>query len=131
MKSANDEVLQELSMRGYRVTEARKSVVEKLKSVTQPVTIQSLCAALSHIDEASVYRTVRMLLQEGLLEEIRVAGKLSTYALSHGHHHHAVCTACGAMEHIECHSPQTAVPASFKTITAHEVTLYGLCKKCA
>jgi Fe2+ or Zn2+ uptake regulation protein len=130
MKSATDEILGELSVRGYRITNARKNVIEKLVSKTQPVTIQSLCTMLPQTDEVSVYRTVRMLLDEGFLEEIALLGETPRYALSHGHHHHAVCTSCGVMEHIECES-HPAVPSNFTSITSHEVTLYGLCKKCA
>ncbi len=49
-----------------------------------------------------------------------------------GHHHHAVCTECGRVEHTPCPvgvSPE-AVPSGF-TVTSHELTLYGLCPTCS
>ncbi len=130
MKNATDEIISALKTHGYRITEARKKIIERLAAQAQPVSVRELSRSLPGTDEASVYRTVRTLLEEELLEEIRVLGELPKYALSLGHHHHAVCTSCGVMVHITCTPPQTAVPASFKTITAHEVTLYGMCRKC-
>lgn len=133
MKDATAEVLLELSNRGYRITRARKELVKKLAMQPQPVSVQDLCGLLPSVDEASVYRTIHTLLQEGFLEEITTHGESSRYALSHGHHHHVVCTGCGWMEHVSCEAARlrTAVPRSFKTVETHEVTLYGLCKKCA
>lgn len=131
MKKATDEVVSELKARGYRITEARKKVIEQLALHKQPVSIQGLCGRIQGIDEASIYRTVSTLLSEGFLEEILLPGEASRYALSHGHHHHAVCTSCGIMEHIECSLSSLPVPSSFSSVDTHEVTLFGLCKKCA
>lgn len=133
MKDATKEILNELSGRGFRITQARKEIVEALARQSQPVSIQTLCATLSDTDEASVYRTIKVLVNEHFLEEIALQGEVPRYALSHGHHHHAVCTECGFMEHIECDSyPMSAkIPSSFKSLLSHEVILYGLCKKCA
>ncbi len=131
MKKATDEVVSELKARGYRITEARKKVIEQLALHKQPVSIRGLCEHIQGIDEASIYRTVGTLLSEGFLEEILLPGGASRYALSHGHHHHAVCTSCGIMEHIECSLSSLPVPSCFSSVDTHEVTLFGLCKKCA
>jgi Fur family ferric uptake transcriptional regulator len=133
MKDATKEILHELSGRGFRITEARKEIIEALARQSQPVSIQTLCATLANTDEASVYRTIKVLARENFLEEIALQGEVPRYALSHGHHHHAVCTECGWMEHIECdpHSLSARIPSSFKSLLSHEVILYGLCKKCA
>jgi Fe2+ or Zn2+ uptake regulation protein len=131
MKNATDEVLSHLKEQGYRVTEARKKIIDVLARQQQPITIQNLCLLVSGVDTVSVYRTVSVLQREHLLEEIVVPGEGARFALSHGHHHHAICTSCGTMEHIECETKHLRVPSGFKSIKSHEVTLYGLCKKCA
>lgn len=133
MKDATAEILSELSQKGYRITKAREAVVGALHKQRQPVPVQALCMLVEDIDEVSVYRTVAMLVKEGFAEELSLPGEVTRYALSHGHHHHAVCTSCGWMEHIDCREEnlKTAVPASFKSLESHEVTFYGLCKKCA
>lgn len=133
MKDATKEILNELGARGYRITKAREKVVETLLLQSQPISIQGLCASIIDIDEVSVYRTVALLVEEGFVEELALPGEAVRYALSEGHHHHAVCTACGFTDHIDCKGgeEQTSVPTTFKSIASHEVTLYGLCKKCA
>ena len=131
MKDATHEVLRELSSRGYRITKARQEVVSALVSAAQPLAIRALCERIRSSDEASVYRTVRMLVEEGLVEEIVVQNQASHYALAHEHHHHAICTNCGFMEHLECAMERLQKPRSFTSIDSHEVTFYGLCKKCA
>ncbi len=133
MKDATAEILSELSHKGYRITKARKAVVAMLSKLGQPISIQGLCILVKDIDEVSVYRTMATLVKEGFAEELSLPGEGTRYALSHGHHHHAVCTSCGWMEHLDCkeESLKGKVPASFKSLQSHEVTFYGLCKKCA
>lgn len=131
MKDAIQEIMRELSARGYRITKARQEVVFALASADQPMAIQTLCERIKSSDPTSVYRTVRMLVEEGLAEEIAVQNQALHYALSHEHHHHAICKRCGFMEHLECAMERLQKPRSFTTIDSHEVTFYGLCKKCA
>jgi Fe2+ or Zn2+ uptake regulation protein len=133
MKDATEEIVAVLSSRGFRITKARQEVIAVLVKQTQPVSVQEVCALIKKADEASVYRTIRMLQEEDILEEIMLQGQATKYSLSHGHHHHAVCTNCGFMEHVECKGEPiaTAVPATFASVRSHEVTMYGLCKKCA
>ena len=135
MKDASTTILQKLSTRGYRVTEARKNTLDTLTSATQPLTIGEI-SGKTDSDEASVYRTIRMLVQEGFLEELVIAGSAPRYALLHHddehHHHHVICDGCGFVAHVPCEETEvhTSLPKEFKQITAHEVTLHGLCKKC-
>lgn len=135
MKDASTTILQELSARGYRVTEARKNTLTTLQAAEQPLTIGEI-ARKTDSDEASVYRTVRMLVQEGFLEELVIAGSAPRYALldhdDEHHHHHVVCDGCGFVAHIPCEETavHASLPKDFSEITAHEVTLHGLCKKC-
>jgi Fur family transcriptional regulator, ferric uptake regulator len=131
MKDAIEKILVELSGRGYRITKARREVLQALSAQKQPQTIQQLCKESRNADEASVYRTIRTLVEEGFVEEILIQKDTPHYALADGHHHHAVCTSCGVMEHVACVSHDVPVPSSFRSIKEHEVVLYGLCKKCA
>lgn len=131
MKDAIQQILGELSSRGYRITKARQEVVSALAFATQPLAIRALCERIKSSDEASVYRTVRTLVEEGLAEEIVVQNQAPHYALAHEHHHHVICKRCGFMEHLECAMEHLQKPRSFTTIDSHEVTFYGLCKKCA
>jgi len=130
MSKASEAIIKKLSERGHRITEARKGVINLLAQSHVALTIQAL-AKRAAADEASVYRTMHLLLAEGLVEEIQVRGQRSRFALVGQHHHHAVCRGCGTVAHIPCaeaiRPPQIA---GFAELDEHEVTFYGLCNAC-
>lgn len=136
MNDASIEIIRVLKERGYRITDARKSLANVLSNLKQPATMQELSKKVAS-DEASVYRTVRLLVEENLLEEILLQGEVSRYVLvhahAHGHHHHAICEKCGFVAHIPCEAISVVkqIPKHFKKISSHEVTFYGLCAECA
>jgi Fur family zinc uptake transcriptional regulator len=132
MKNATTEkIIRLLKERGYRVTQARTEVVEVLAKTHIPQSIQSLCLTVQ-VDATSVYRTIAMLKAEGLIEEITTHGGIARFALSHGHHHHVVCTVCEKVVHIPCEKEPQAPKhiEGFTTIVSHELTFYGLCSSC-
>lgn len=132
MNDATANVLAELQARGYRITDARKSVCQALANAGAPITVQELVARTDH-DEASVYRCIRMLHEEALVEEIVTRSDRPRYELHTHHHHHAVCTDCGFVAHVAC-TKKPAAPASvagFDSIEDHDVTFYGRCSRCA
>jgi Fur family ferric uptake transcriptional regulator len=120
-----------LKERGYRVTQARIGVIGALSNGHVPQSIQSLCETVK-VDATSVYRTIAMLKKEGLIEEIITQGGIARYAISHGHHHHVVCTSCEKVVHIDCGKEPKAPRHidGFATIVSHELTFYGLCSSC-
>ena len=131
MKDASKTILMELQKKGHRITKARTEVVSQLLASPSPLSVQALCKKV-RVDEVSVYRTVSLLLAEGLLEEVPTKGNVTTYALFHGHHHHVVCTKCQKVAHIECEAKLT-VPkkvTGFSKISTHELTFYGVCNAC-
>ncbi len=131
MKTASTTILDTLRDRGYRVTQARTEVIEALAKKHEPQSIQSLCTEV-RVDETSVYRTISMLKQEGLIEEINIQGGATRYALTHGHHHHVVCTNCEKVVHVACATEPKKPPhvEGFSSITSHELTFYGVCSCC-
>ncbi len=132
MNQATHELLDTLKSRGYRITGPRTKVIEWIADQNNPVTIQEIVANVNS-DEATVYRTLATLKAEHLVEEIALPDNDTRYALTHGHHHHLVCENCYLIEHIPCEG-QRLHPlefASFASIARHEVTFYGICKKCS
>ena len=131
MKDASKKIIGELTRRGYRITKARIEVVEALVRADAPQSIQAIIERVS-VDTVSVYRTIAMLIQENLIEEINVQGEAVRYEIAHGHHHHVVCVECNTLVHIPCDT-KASVPkkvAGFTYINSHEVTYYGMCTKC-
>lgn len=130
MKNTTKRVLSILTERGYRITHVRKEIVSLLANAAHPLTVQGVVEC-AQADEASVYRTISLLLHEGLLETIYLSGDQPSYALTFEHHHHTVCTECGYTQHLPCTDLSTPrTPDGFAMLTHHEVTHYGLCTKC-
>jgi Fur family ferric uptake transcriptional regulator len=123
-----------------RTSAQRLAIARAADAATGAFTVDDLASlarrADSAIGTATVYRAVAAMAREGFLQ---VAGSREGRALyvrctDAGHHHHLVCTGCGAVAEAPC--PLDA--ATFQApglggfqITSHEVTLYGLCAECA
>jgi Fur family transcriptional regulator, ferric uptake regulator len=124
-------ILSALKKRGHKATNVRRMVVEAMHGADRPRNIREL-AHLVAADEASVYRTVNLLLKEDLAEAIALPDESFVFALKTEHHHHLVCISCNLVTHLACSDEKTLRPrhAPFAKILGHEVTFYGLCKQC-
>ena len=86
---------------------------------------------------ATVYRTLAALADERLVDVVsREAGEAATYRLcSPGHHHHLVCSECGAVIEIrECdlRSLERRLTRSYDfRIEEHAITFRGRCARCS
>jgi Fur family transcriptional regulator, ferric uptake regulator len=81
---------------------------------------------------ATVYRTIKSLLEEGEIKAVDVPGESPRYELAHlGHHHHFHCRTCDKVFEVEgCPVDiQSLAPAGFET-DGHEVMLFGRCLVC-
>lgn len=120
----------------YSHTAPRRVVFEALLS--GPATPARLSESLSSkVDKASVYRTVQLFEQLGIVNRVWQGFKshieLSEIFLPH--HHHAVCQRCGAVADIA--SPELeqvlarlARQHGFLTVD-HSVELSGYCGECS
>lgn len=102
-------------------------------------TVDALAAVVSErrpsTGLATVYRAVAAMVSAGWLERVgeREGTALFARCGSHDHHHHLVCTGCGATVATDCpvdaRLEEAAALEGF-TVTGHEVRLYGLCGPC-
>jgi Fur family ferric uptake transcriptional regulator len=95
------------------------------KRATQPV-----------ISRATVYRTLSILVQCGLVREVLFTENHTHYeaAYSRTHHEHMICTKCGrAIEFddsdLERALHKAARAAGFSPVS-HTIEVYGLCDRC-
>jgi Fur family transcriptional regulator, ferric uptake regulator len=125
-----------------RVTPQRHLIARTAAEMPGAFSVEELASAVRARDAgagagvATVYRAVTALLESGWLERIGERDGSALFARCHAgghHHHHVVCDGCGAIEATEC--PVAVAPAARSSsgfvITRHEVTLYGLCPRCA
>lgn len=84
---------------------------------------------------ATVYRTIKLMLDDQELSQVDLPGEASRYEPADrqkSHHHFFKCEACGKVYEVAgCVSnPGALAPEGF-TVSRHEIVLYGRCAQCA
>lgn len=128
-------LLRELRGHGFKITGPRVQVVEHVASQDQNFTAEGLAAALAPVGRATVYRTLKLLIDADLVCRIIMNDGSVAYRLSHeAHHHHLVCTSCGATEDIHLSDVEAVMSrvrdATEYEIASHRIEVYGLCPRC-
>jgi Fur family ferric uptake transcriptional regulator len=90
----------------------------------------------SKASRASVYRTLHLLVESGLVEKVTRTGKGNVYehTFGHSHHDHMICHSCGGI--IEFYSPeleglqQEICRQHNFTGTSHILEIQGSCERC-
>ncbi|GAB4042664.1 MAG: transcriptional repressor [Rubrivivax sp.] len=119
-----------------RSTRQRDAIREALHSAGRPLLPQEVLVAaqaeVPGLGIATVYRTLKALVDEGSLRAVTLPGENPRYEPAHhGHHHHFHCQACGRVFDVHACPGNLArlAPAGFE-VAAHELTLYGRCRDC-
>lgn len=131
------EQLSELLYRhGFRITTARKAVFAVLQHADKPLFIRQIVDACAAIDRTSVYRTLELFSQLGIVASVQ-AGWKARYELADPfkpHHHHLQCNRCGEIIAIELPELEEQVHQVAKnyryTLTSHHIELHGSCASC-
>jgi Fe2+ or Zn2+ uptake regulation protein len=125
--------------RGPRVTAQRLAIARAADSrVDRAFSIDELAAdvraAEPRIGLATVYRAVAAMEATGFVEKLGMRDGAALYArcAHRGHHHHLMCTGCGAVTDVECTvDTRSASGHGDFQITDHRLVLYGICGSCA
>jgi Fur family ferric uptake transcriptional regulator len=82
---------------------------------------------------ATVYRTIKNLLDDGWLTAVDLPGEPPRYEIAgKGHHHHFLCESCGGVFELEgCLPAIERLAKRGFSVRSHEVVLYGRCGDCA
>lgn len=119
-----------------RYTRQRDAILNALVAAGRPLGPQEILGAAQagapSLGIATVYRTVKLLLEDGSIRAVTLPGEPARYeAADLGHHHHFKCTACDRVFDIDrCAGDlHRLVPPGF-TLQSHDITLYGRCPEC-
>lgn len=129
-------VQEQLRAKGLRATPKRILLLAALERAHKPQTAEELHAKVKS-DLVTVYRNLQSLVTAGIVSEVRFKDASVRYEISHGHHHHIVCTTCGAIEELDAcptSSLETeALRASsrFSRVEEHALEFFGVCRSCA
>lgn len=87
-----------LEDRGHRVTEPRRSIVAVLDRRGEGVSAEEVTSELPNVGRATVYRTMKLLLDAGVVCKLTMPDGAPKYALARAaHHHHTLCVKCGTV----------------------------------
>ncbi len=129
-----------LARNGLKVTSQRTAVVKKFLESEGHCSTEDLYLTLrgklERIGYATVHRTLKLLVDSGLAEELHFGDGCTRFEAtrSNQHHDHMVCLQCGrviefAEPRIEELQKRVAEHHDFM-MRAHRLELYGLCRDC-
>ncbi len=131
--------LNTLQENGYRLTRARKAVVETVSQSVRAMTPLEVYDTARGSDPAlglvSVYRTLEKLEELGLIQRVhQPQGCQAFIAASQGHQHMLLCQQCGQVTYFEGDDLEglinTIARKTGYKIREHWLQLFGLCANC-
>ena len=126
---------------GFRLTGPRRAVVDEIqrsdRAFTADELLQRLTDAQTGVGRATVFRTLDLLVQNGVLDRLHQPDGCHSYLLcgvTDRHHHHLICSDCGAVIEFEDCSVQPLLEelgrrTNFQ-INGHWLEVFGQCSVC-
>jgi Fur family transcriptional regulator, ferric uptake regulator len=129
-----------LRTQGLKLTSQRGAILDRALSIRKHFSAEELFESLREdtrgISKATVYRTLALLVQAGLLDEhdFERGHKLYERATNRAHHDHLICVSCGRIvefhsEEIERIQDQVATTHEFEMVS-HTHQIFGVCPRC-
>ena len=134
----NESIVQKCLFKGVKLTDQRKIIAKVMTQSKDHPDVDELYKRVSKIDPkisiATVYRTVKLLEEEGIVTKHDFKGKKARYEeLSESHHDHLIDVKTGEIvefvdEEIEILQKKVAEKLGYNLID-HKLELYGIKKK--
>jgi Fur family ferric uptake transcriptional regulator len=134
-----DSYVEALRSRGYRITPQREMIIEELASTNAHMAAEEIHDAIQKrtkaLNIATIYRTLDMLVEEGLACKNDLGSGFVVYAITrHGPHIHLVCRACGQVTEanqslISDLGKDLQQKYGFAADLRH-ISLFGVCSEC-
>jgi Fur family ferric uptake transcriptional regulator len=137
--SHSGEIVKKLTDKGYRLTPQRLMIVSAVENSDSHISAEEIYAQVAakypQVNISTVYRTLELLKQLGLVFETDFGeGRVRYHPAEKGHHHHLVCTECGAVIDLD-----ESLLSSLKGMLLREykfsadlkhLAIFGRCHKC-
>lgn len=139
MDEKTDRLEMALRENGHRLTQARQAIVGTLVRSGGHVSADELAYLVRekapNVGRMTVYRTLDLLQQLGLIRAIYQGTGAAHYVLlDEGHHHHLLCSNCDRVfEFEDCVVKEMGKAISDRfdfEIQGHLLEFYGLCPQC-
>lgn len=138
-----DQLRERLKQKGYKLTPQRRSILDSVvenigKHLSTEEIYDIVKVGCPEIGLATVYRTLFLLSEMGILSKLSLDDGCTRYELNlheeEHQHHHLICTVCGdvievVVDLLETLEDEIERNYEFK-ISNHKVQFFGQCKKC-
>ena len=140
METPDLKFIEYLRRTGQKVTGARRQVLEEVFRHHDHFDAEELYQRLKErqaaVSRATVYRTLILLDQCGLVRKMEMGDNRGIYEhiLGHPHHDHLICLGCGRLEefsHPMIEEMQTQVCQQHRfQMLSHTLQIQGFCREC-
>jgi len=138
--SAREQAAQRIERRlarlGYRVTQPRRRLIEKMLAFETYFSSDVLAVGEPSVGRATVFRSLHVFLRAGALCQVVLEDGTVVYRVTDDgtHHHHLVCFNCDLVEEfsselIEAALAQAGADHGYQ-VTGHRLEIYGQCDHC-
>lgn len=135
-----DKFIEYLRAKGLKFTKERQLIAKELLSSRGHFDLDEFYVGLKKkglkVSKASVYRTLPLLLESGLIKQVEKTDKHAHYELVYGssHHDHMLCVSCGKViefysKPLERLQDRLCEAEGFESIS-HTLEIMGYCSKC-
>lgn len=131
-------IVRQLQAKGLRVTPQRAAVYANLLARDDHPTVEEILSDLNSnlpvSSKATVYTALSALREVGLVREVLLEEGITRYDANTKQHHHFRCRTCGVIEDLSWETfqaPQLSHVRSGLQVDTYEVTVHGLCDRCA
>ena len=128
-------ILAALEEYGSRMTWPRRQLARMLARQTTSFSAEEIVAALPTLGRATVYRTLRLLAEAGVLCKTTMPDGSPRYSLDDvHHHHHLICVGCERIDEFRHPSIERMLRAMKSHVggglVGHRLDLYHRCDVC-
>lgn len=133
--TSRPDLIEIITNRGLRVTGPRRLIVEHLNSKDTGFTADEIRSGLPAVSRATVFRTLKLLLDADVICRVATVNGVPRYALSRGeHHHHTVCIRCDKVGEFKASMIErlldTLNPEIPGQIVGHNIEFHIICSDC-
>jgi len=135
------EVQEKLSVNNYKMTSQRKLILKIImnnegKHLSAEEIYAKVKEANPGIGLATVYRTLELFSELGVIHQLNFDDNCRRYELDHGedHHHHLICVKCGEITEFNDYILEEFEEDIEKEhnfiVSDHRIKFYGYCENC-
>lgn len=134
---------EDLKKKGYKLTPQRRSIVDTIidnegKHLTAEEIYDKVKISCPEIGLATVYRTILLLEELGVISRLDLNDGCSRYEIVHSdethRHHHLICNTCHKVSEVQTdllEELEADIEKQYKfKILDHSVKFYGICEEC-